>query len=177
MEYPTRLINSKCCFHRLTIKWQSVLVALLMDVRFQRRGVSWRLFVITLTPIRFPRRFCDSFWSRFNSHTLKDLIKQFWFLEPVRQTCFLHGGFAPRFMLLLFILLNIPITMTTTKPFSSGKPELVIVHPLYRPMNNGSGYGFGRVPFANPRQEQTQSLLTITIVIGVRQLCCSFCQR
>lgn len=51
-----------------------------MYMRFQRRGISWSLFVVSLTTVRFSGRNSYSFWTWFDSHINNIRVKHVYFL-------------------------------------------------------------------------------------------------
>lgn len=65
------------------------LISLLVNMWFQRRGVSWSVFVVSLTTIRLSRRNRNSLWSWFYAHNFKFLFNMF--------TSLLYGVEAPPF--------------------------------------------------------------------------------
>ena len=62
-------------------------------------------------------------------------------------------------------LFHIPVAMSSTHPFPSSHPYLIIIHPLHCPMNNSCCNRHWRFPLACFRKIKTQLLLPITIVI------------
>lgn len=54
------------------VRFYFELIPLFMNMWLQRRSISWSLFVVSLTTVRFASWNSNSFWSWFNSHILKN---------------------------------------------------------------------------------------------------------